>query len=479
MLAAELVSGVAAAFPSSARSKSHIAAPSPVNVQTGAASKACGKAADRHTCLETVIGDDLIVLALVVDGQGGDDLANWAHANMLKLVVKMAQGDPSGQSLTRAGWRAFQYAHGEASLEVAASLRSGCTLTVCAVNRTRREVTTCGLGACMAVLLSRGSTLPLTEDHRIDHSLPERQRLRDLGAHVARRRDAKGNEMAPLRLWPSGVACARGLGFLGAGEYISSVPFCRTEEVPASGGDIVICSDGVWNELLLSAVAGLARASPSAASAARSIVEAAATQHKSYYQEEGLPGTPRVYGIPPDDATCVVLRIEKTAGAARNLSYAEARAANKRMAMGPAGAGTAPASVGSSGTVTPAASVHYLDLPGGHCSVGGSPASSSRSDASGSDQTSTKPDFDFAVNIFEDMPPDEHLLAGERTPELARSRRSSDEGSTPIGSVVETTVRLSKVHLMAAPPVLCSREDAKKSKSPIQVIWSLLTGGGK
>ena len=329
MLAAELSGAVQAAWP-------HLPAGQPAkqgtraDVHTGSFSLTSARGGgDRVTSHEAVIGGEAISFGMVAEGYQGPELVNWCTAKMLRLIVKLAGEDPSGASLMSAGWRACRSAQ-DVAQEVAGSPHCGCTFTIVAVNRVRREVTTCSLGACLAVFLGRGSTIPLSEDHRIDTSAREQQRLRELNGHIARMRGPNGMPEGPLRLWPMGLRVARGIGFLGAGEFLSATPFCNVTKLPASGGDVVVCSDGVWDELLLSSVAGLARASPSAAAAARVVVESAATQHKAYYQEQGLPGTPSVYGQPRDDSTCLILRVGKEASAARKMSYAEARAANKR-----------------------------------------------------------------------------------------------------------------------------------------------------
>ena len=213
-----------------------------------------------------------------------------------------AADDPSGNALAQAAQRAFEFAHLEA---IAQSEPTGCMLTVCALNRTRNEVTTCQVGVAAACLFARGRNheQPLTEDHRLATSASEQRRLQEMGVSLAPGLDANGAPSGPLRAWPGGLTCARALGNLGPAAFpaVSPVPSCSIVTVPPSGGDLFIGSYGVWGELLGSQIASLARASPSADTATRLIVESAAAQHTSYYQDG--------YGIPLDDATCVILRI--------------------------------------------------------------------------------------------------------------------------------------------------------------------------
>ena len=157
-------------------------------------------------------------------------------------------------------------------------------LTVCALNRTRNEVTPARPASPPpAFARGRNHEQPLTEDHRLATSASEQRRLQEMGVSLAPGLDANGAPSGPLRAWPGGLTCARALGNLGPAAFpaVSPVPSCSIVTVPPSGGDLFIASYGVWGELLGSQIASLARASPSADTATRLIVESAAAQHTS------------------------------------------------------------------------------------------------------------------------------------------------------------------------------------------------------
>ena len=281
--------------------------------------------------LETTIGDESIALALVVEGYGGPTMSQWCLRHMLPTFVRLAGKDPSGRQFQKAGRETFRHAH-DAARDVAASGHSGCTATLCAINRHRREVTTCNVGALAAVLVSRGRISTLTSDHALGNSASERERMRHLRLKLAHADDRNGKPIGPLRVWPAGLTTARAIGFLGAGEAIDPMPSCSTMALPlAAGSDVVIGSRGVWDELLSSTVAGIVRATPIAAATAKLVVEQSATASKSYAQNpsEGE------YEEPAVDTACVILSLVSLRGAPRRMSYLEARNANQKTSPRP------------------------------------------------------------------------------------------------------------------------------------------------
>ena len=314
-----LAEGVASAFPGS-----------PVSV--GVATLA-HQGRDRALASEVSIGGESVLVALVAEGVGEPSAVEWCAAHVVSLFVQATRDDPSAPSLQRAGHHAFAHAHSEVNSllqrkreqqqqqgsSLSAAGPSACTVTLCAFNRLRHEVTTCNLGASAALLFGArgGRTTALSDDHRVASSQQEQRRLQELGVHLQCAQDAHGRPSGTLRAWPPGadsthgVACARAIGSLGSAvdsRVVCAVPSCCTMAVPASGADLLICSDGVWNELLVSAVAALARTCPTPSAAAKIVVESAVAQHTSYYQAG--------YGVPRDDATSVVLRIGPSASSA-------------------------------------------------------------------------------------------------------------------------------------------------------------------
>ena len=121
--------------------------------------------------------------------------------------------------------------------------------------------------------------------------------------------DAQGRPGGPLRLWPSeggpGVAQARAIGDRDVGAFIEPRPHVQT--VPLQEGEscaVVLCSDGIWDALLPSAVDALVRGmmTSSAETCARIVCDSA-LQSRHAYSSEGD-------SVPIDDTTVVVMRIE-------------------------------------------------------------------------------------------------------------------------------------------------------------------------
>ena len=278
----------------------------PVEVFTGVASKARkGYGRDRSAVIEATVGGHPLTLAMVAEGLGDTSSVDWCQMNLLPLVVRFAGDDPSAASLQKAGFQAFHEAHRVATSGGPA--RGGFTVTLCVLNRLRNEVITWNLGAAAAVFFgTKGGVQTLTKDHRIDICDSEQERLRGMGVQLAHAQNAQGAPMGPLRAWPGAITCARVIGAVGTEGVVEGLlsprPSCSTFALATGGtGDLLICSDGVWDELLLSAVGGLTRSCPTAASAARHIVHSAASQHLAYDQQG--------FGNPRDDITCIVVRI--------------------------------------------------------------------------------------------------------------------------------------------------------------------------
>eukprot|EP00966_Prymnesium_polylepis_P321782 7378076-Prymnesium_polylepis.1 len=74
--------------------------------------------------------------------------------------------------------------------------------------------------------------------------------------------DSYGCPGGPLRLWPGGVAQARSIGDSDIGDFNDARPHVCSYSFPKDGqGDVIICSDGVWDALLHQDVAALCRKS--------------------------------------------------------------------------------------------------------------------------------------------------------------------------------------------------------------------------
>lgn len=289
----------------------------PVEIESSAVTKACSKNKDRAGWCEVLIGGEQCHFGMVAEALATVESADWVHANIFKMITTLAKDDPSAESLLRAGQRAFALAHDKATQLASSGVRSGCSLTVCVVNRVRNELTTLSVGVTAAVFVGRDHVKQLTDDHRITTNTNEQERLRRLGrdtVYLAHQKDAYGRPAGLLRAWPGGYVCARALGDCGA-PFMSAIPSYSTTKLSKQGGDVLICSDGVWNEMLVSGVASAARSCPTANTVARCVVDTAASAHMTYDQAG--------FGKPRDDVTCVVMRIAR----AKPLAKPEARPA--------------------------------------------------------------------------------------------------------------------------------------------------------
>jgi len=254
-----------------------------------------------------------VLLAIVADGHGGKQASVHCHATLLDNFVQAAGGfaDASAKTFRGAARAVFATAHQEI-LDMQPPTTAGTTLTILAVNPKRREITCAHVGDSVAMLVPRDGSAPteLCEDHRIDTSDIERARLIAAGGTIAPATDSNGQPGGPLRLWPGGVAQARSIGDSDINDFNDPRPHTCSYPFPPDGcGDVVVCSDGVWDALNHSEVAGLLRKSfhCTASVAARLIVKTSLHQRHAYDNNE--------VQIPRDDTSCIVLRIGEMDGA--------------------------------------------------------------------------------------------------------------------------------------------------------------------
>ena len=264
------------------------------------------KGEDRHTTRQVNHQGETLFLGMVADGHGGKQCAELCKSCIFDLILGALEGPPDGTALRQAGTAAFIAMHERMLSD--SSTTAGSTLTVCILNAMRGELTTLHCGDSVARLVGRRKTaLALCEDHRLDSSVAERERVSKLGGKLARAMDKQGNPGGPLRLWPgsgAGVAQARAIGDRDVGHFIEARPYAQTVELPAGESCMVaICSDGIWDAMVPSAVDALLRGmiSHPVDVGARTVCKSAlATRHA--YSSNGDE-------IPIDDTTVVLMRI--------------------------------------------------------------------------------------------------------------------------------------------------------------------------
>ena len=257
---------------------------------------------------EERIGEDVVLFALVADGHGGMSAAAYCERHCVRYIIDAAAGDSSADSLRRAGAAAFARLHSEVR---ATRANDGTTLTVCMVNHAREELTTVHVGDSAAIFVPhpiRGIAMrkpqSLTAEHRLQESPSERKRIQGLGGQLARlEHPVTKVACGPLRVFPGGLAVARGIGDADAGALICPVPACSTVPLSTPGGwDCVLASDGVWDAMAADAVVRLCRHShrTSPQKTADLIVEQSISKRHAFNNDG--------FRVPRDDTTCVVLR---------------------------------------------------------------------------------------------------------------------------------------------------------------------------
>ena len=283
-------------------------APAASAIMTGAAQTSL-KGEDLWKTHMQAIGGDMVSFAIVADGHGGVSAAQLCSERIVPYIIEEAHGDASASSLRKAGGAAFERVHKEVRAAGATDgVFPGTTLTVCMINVARNELTTLHVGDSEAILVphEREDALPqrLTAEHRLQDSRPEQKRVVNLGGKVGRLQHPETKLPAgPLRVFPGGLACARGIGDADAGDVVSAVPACSTVPLKgfARGWDCIVGSDGIWDAMQAASVVRICRGHPHTVTPQRLaelLVEQAIAKRHAFDNVR----TPR------DDTTCIVMR---------------------------------------------------------------------------------------------------------------------------------------------------------------------------
>ncbi|XP_024539743.1 probable protein phosphatase 2C 5 [Selaginella moellendorffii] len=226
----------------------------------------------------------------IFDGHNGAAAAIYSKENLVNDVMGAV---PSG--LSREEWlallpRALVAGFVKADKEFQRREQSsGTTATFVVIDGL--TVTAASVGDSRCILDSEGAVITLTVDHRLEVNEEERVRVTASGGEVGRLSTAAGAEVGPLRCWPGGLCLSRSIGDMDVGEFIVPVPYVKQIKVPASGGRLIIATDGVWDALNSEQAAKYARGLPPEIAAKQIVKEA--------LRSRGLR----------DDTTCLVVDI--------------------------------------------------------------------------------------------------------------------------------------------------------------------------
>lgn len=275
------------------------------------------KGEDVTVTRRTMIGGDAVEFLLVCDGHGGATASHLCRAHMLERMIAEAESDGSSASLERAARSSIENVHRDV---VATGSTAGTTVTVVAINVSRAELTVAHVGDSAALLVEAESETMLTEEHRLDDSPAERERVVAAGSTIGRACTADGYLSGPLRAYPGGLAVCRTVGdtdCVGA----SSEPYVHSRSFDAAAGAaIIVCSDGVWDALSPEKVAACVRRSRAANAAAEYVVEKAI---KARGLRDDTSSVVAWLGIPPwDESRCENTRHRLGRDIGRKLSLA-------------------------------------------------------------------------------------------------------------------------------------------------------------
>jgi serine/threonine protein phosphatase PrpC len=199
-----------------------------------------------------LIGGEVVLCAVVVDGHAGHQAALFVVDHIIEFICEESHDDASGSAVSQALERAFLRL---SALVCEDSLHtSGTTATVCLINETRGELTTGHVGTSAAFLLPASPaaetlpSVPLTQEHRLAESKAERTRVLALGAKLGHA-IKDGQPTGPLRAFPCGVTCARALGDRDCAPFVSPMPDMTVMPFPEGDAYVLIASAGVWDAI--------------------------------------------------------------------------------------------------------------------------------------------------------------------------------------------------------------------------------------
>ena len=238
--------GIFGHIPCGLRSRSVLPANElPISKLLSGASTKVLKGEDFFTVQTFTIGSEPVTFGLVADGHGGREAAAYCADHVLDKIA-LGAADGSTAALHLSAVEAFKALHTE--VRNIPKCNAGSTLTVCALNLSRRELSVWNVGDSLGLLVHAGGYLQLGESHRLQNSTEEQQRCLALpGASLGRATNASGVAEGGLRAYPGGLAVTRCIGDADCGDVVSPLPAYSTFPLPVGGGAVVMATDGVWD----------------------------------------------------------------------------------------------------------------------------------------------------------------------------------------------------------------------------------------
>lgn len=235
----------------------------------------------------------------IFDGHGGRQVATYASNSLLKFVAEGAAaspqlsssaGPPAGSpelplpevrglapedaaewmaqaELVRRLPTALKSAFAQCNAEAQRRFKEGGTTATLAVS-CGWELLVANVGDSCAYLDTGAEVLAVTTTHRLQDSPAEVARIEASGGEVARS-TVDGVPAGPIRVWPGGLAMARSIGDVDAGERVTAEPEICQVSIPLEGARLIIGSDGLWDAIHPKTAAHHTREMPAAEAAHR------------------------------------------------------------------------------------------------------------------------------------------------------------------------------------------------------------------
>mmetsp|Transcript_14058 Transcript_14058/g.35803 ORF Transcript_14058/g.35803 Transcript_14058/m.35803 type:complete len:296 (+) Transcript_14058:41-928(+) len=233
-----------------------------------------------RTCSIELEPDVIVRFYGVFDGHGGPLAGRFCAEHLPSLIASHYAAAPGASRAERIrnACKSAYVACDELFRSASPTRGDGATATCVIVDGD--EVTIANVGDSEAVLYLAGESRILSADHRVGRRTPaEHTRLMDAGAAIGRIRGRNGQPVGPERVYPGGLSVTRSIGDSDSTAAAIPDPDVSTITLPASGGMIVIASDGMRDFVSRTLTEKLAQQSRKPRSGAAWLARADARDH--------------------------------------------------------------------------------------------------------------------------------------------------------------------------------------------------------